>query len=340
MKIESNKSLKTFNTFNVDVKTQKLLILQNSEDFTSEQLKDAVKEKFIILGEGSNTLFVNDFNGNVIVVRNKGIRILDDNEKAVTVNVNAGENWNDFVYWNIKNNLIGLQNLVDIPGNTGSSPIQNIGAYGTEVKSYIKSINYINLDTFKLEEIDNKKCDFGYRDSIFKKELKDKALIKDITFVLERYKDVVDDKYLTYSGIQEKLKGKDITLNSVLESVKELRAEKLPSIKEYGSCGSVFKNIELTEDEYIKLERKFPDLPRYDTEKKGIFKIPVAYILEKLRWKNKRTGKVGTWIHHPLVVVNYGGASGKEIYDFILTMQKDFKKNTSFDLDTEINIIN
>lgn len=230
--------------------------------------------------------------------------------------------------------------MTDIPGNVGASPIQNIGAYGIEVKSFITEVEYLSLETFKIEKLTNTQCEFGYRDSIFKNKLKGKVIVKHVTFKLDRFSGEINDKYLTYSGIQEKMSNKEKTLNNLLMSVKEIRKAKLPTMDEYGSCGSTFKNKDISLTLYQQLEDKFPGLPKFNTEKENFVKIPVAYILEKLNWKNRRKGDVGTWMHHPLIVTNYGNATGKEIFNFIEDMQKDFKENTSLDLDLEINIIN
>lgn len=332
-------SLKNYSTFKTDVRVRNMIFLENEKDFVSDELKKATIKEHYIVGEGSNTLFASRLVGTAIVIRNKGIEILEENDSKAVIRVQAGENWNDFVLWSIDNGFIGLQNLIDIPGTVGASPIQNIGAYGVEVKEYIKEVTVVDIPLFITRSLTNSECRFGYRDSIFKNKLKDKVIIKDVTFELEKYKGNVDDKYLTYKGVQEKLDGKDITLLSVMNAVRELREEKFPPLNKYGTCGNTFENIEILQSEYKSLEKKFHGLPKYDTEIKGTYKIPTAYILEKLGWKNKREGDVGTWIYHPLIVVNYGNANGIDIYHFIQDMQEDFKSKTGINLETEINII-
>ncbi|MDX9739039.1 MAG: UDP-N-acetylmuramate dehydrogenase [Candidatus Dojkabacteria bacterium] len=339
MRLEYDKSLKKLNTFKVDIKSKLLLTVEDDREFNPELLDKYLKDNFYILGEGSNTLFTKDFDGTVLLIRNKGIRIVEKDSDYILVEVSAGENWNDFVNWSIDNKFIGLQNLVDIPGNVGASPIQNIGAYGPEVKDFITEVQIYDIERKGCRTLSNKECDFGYRDSIFKNHLKGKVIVKSVTFKLERYKGVIDDKYLQYSGIQDKLKGKKPTLRALALAVKQIREEKLPCLDTYGSCGSTFKNLEIELSKYKELEKRFVGLPMYETKDSNIVKIPTAYILEKLGWKNKREGNVGTWTYHPLIVTNYGNATAQEIHSFILKMQNDFKFNTGLELETEINII-
>lgn len=338
MRIENNISLKSLNTFKVDVKAETLITIESSEELNSPQIKEYTKKKHIFLGRGSNTLFTKDFDGTVILLRNSGIEILEENSQYVKVKVNAGHQWNDLVYWSTESNLIGLQNLIDIPGNVGSSPIQNIGAYGIEVKDFIDSVNIYILENGQREILTNQDCHFSYRDSIFKNELHGKAVIESVVFKLEKYSGVIDERYISYKDIKERLDGKNIDLKNLLNCVRDIRKEKLPDIKEYGTCGSTFKNLLIDKVKYTELEKQFEGLPSFETEDTKKVKIPTAYILDKLGWKNKREGDVGTWIYHPLIVTNYGNASGEQILSFINKMQDDFKSNTGLDLETEINI--
>lgn len=339
MRLEYDKSLKKLNTFKVDIKSKLLLTVEDDSEFNSELLDKYLKGQFYILGEGSNTLFTKNFDGTVLLIRNKGIKIVEQNPDYTLVEVSAGENWNDFVNWSIDKELIGLQNLADIPGNVGACPIQNIGAYGVEVRDFITNVQIYDIEKGECTALSNKECNFGYRDSIFKNHLKGKVIVKSVTFKLERYKGVIDDKYLQYSGIQDKLEGKKPTIGNLHTAIKHIRKEKLPCINTYGSCGSTFKNLVVEISKYKELEKQFIGLPMYETKDPNIVKIPTAYILEKLGWKNKREGSVGTWIYHPLIVTNYSNATAKDIHSFILNIQKDFKSNTGLELDTEINII-
>ena len=339
MKIQKGVSLKKYNTFHVDVIANRLITIEDSRDLLSSDITPYLKDTNILfLGRGSNTLFTKDFEGTIFLLRNTGIEIEQEDSDETVVKVNAGVDWNDLVLWSTKANLLGLQNLIDIPGNVGSSPIQNIGAYGVEIKEYIKGVKIYNLEDGKEQILTNEECHFGYRDSVFKNELKGKVVITQVILKLKKYKGILDDRYIEYAGIKEKIGDREVDLNSLLQIVRDIRKEKLPPIEEYGSCGSTFKNLLVDINKYKELEQKFVGLPSFETEQKDIVKIPTAYILDKLGWKNRRERNVGTWIYHPLIVTNYGGASGKEILAFILKMQDNFKEHTGLYLEPEINI--
>ena len=339
MKVESDISLKDYNTFKVDCCTETLICLEKESDFSKKVLEKYIKSNpFLILGGGSNILFTKDFKGTILLIKNKGKKILNETEEYIDIQVNAGEDWDHFVQWCVKKELLGIHNLALIPGTVGATPIQNVGAYGIEIKDLLLNVTFLNLEDWKEYVLENNECKFGYRDSIFKNELKDKVIVKSITLRLKKYKGEVDSKYLEYSGIKEELEGKDINPENIYNAIVKIRESKLPKVQEYGSCGSTFKNPEINIKEYERLLKIYPELPKYDTDKKDIVKIPAAYILEKLGWKNKREGEVGTWIYHPLIITNYSNASGNQIYSFIKKIQHDFKSNTNLDLECEINI--
>jgi len=338
MKVEKNISLKKYNTFQVEYLVNTLLTLEKEDDFSHKFLKKYFEEKFLILGEGSNILFTKDFKGTALLVRNIGKKILNETEDCINIQVCAGENWDDFVQWCVKKELFAIHNLALIPGTVGATPIQNVGAYGVEIKDILSSVTVYNIEDGKEYVLNNEECNFGYRDSIFKNELKDKVVVKNVTFRLPKFKGNIDNKYLEYGGIKEALEDREINPLNLYQAIIKVREIKLPKVEEYGSCGSTFKNPVITLKKYKELIEKFSDLPMYNTDRKDIVKIPAAYILEKLGWKNKRKGSVGTWISHPLIVTNYDKATGKEIYSFIKEIQKDFKFNTNLDLECEINI--
>ena len=338
MKVEKNISLKKHNTFKVEYLVDTLVTIERDKDFSNKLLKKYFENKFVILGEGSNILFTKDFKGTALLVRNKGMNILNETEEYIDIQVCAGENWDEFVQWCIKKELLAIHNLALIPGIVGATPIQNVGAYGVEIKDILTSVSVYNIEDGKDFVLNNDECRFGYRDSIFKNELKDKVIVKSVTFRLPKFKGNIDNKYLEYGGIKEALEDKEINPLNLYQAIINIREMKLPKVKEYGSCGSTFKNPLISIEKYNELIKKFPELPKYETDKKEVVKVPAAYILEKLGWKNKREGSVGTWILHPLIVTNYDKATGKEIYSFIKEIQKDFKSNTNLDLECEINI--
>lgn len=340
MEISYNQSIKHLNTFNVDITANRLCYINSNDDFSNPQFIKCLTDKNIyILGKGSNTLFTKNFNGTIIILRNLGKKIVQKTPTHIEVQVNAGEDWDSFVKWSVKNNVVGLHNLAYIPGSVGATPIQNVGAYGVEIKDFLKEVEVFDIEKHTVKKISNSECKFGYRDSIFKNELKNKVIIKSVTFVLPIFNNDVDKKYTEYAGIFELINNRKITPKLMYTCIKKIRQSKLPEIKEYGSCGSTFKNPEITVSQYNNLLKIFPQLPKFETDKENIVKIPAAHILEKLGWKNKRDGDVGTWIYHPLIVTNYGNASGEEILQFINKMKSDFKSKTTLDLECEINII-
>lgn len=340
MNIQHNISIKDLNTFGVDISVDTLCSIDSDEDFFKDEFFDCLKDSnILILGGGSNTLFTKDFKGTVIHIKNQGKTILSKTETYIQVKVSAGEDWDSFVKWSVKNNIVGLHNLAYIPGSVGATPIQNVGAYGVEIRDFLEEVEIFDIKDHTLKTLKNAQCEFGYRDSVFKNELKNKVIVKSVTFKLPIFKNSIDEKYLQYSGIKECLGEKEVTPKSMYDCIKSIRESKLPKVEEYGSCGSTFKNPQITVSQYEKLLKTFPELPKFETENINIVKIPAAYVLEKLGWKNRRDGNVGTWIYHPLIVTNYGNASGHDILTFINKMKDDFKSNTSLDLECEINII-
>lgn len=343
MRKQSDVSLKPYNTFRVDVKTKDLYQITNIDNIQELIRLNIFKHKFYILGGGSNTLFTKDYDGAILKVDLMGKNVIEETDDFVKIKVASGEDFTSFVEWTVKNNYLGLQNLAWIPGTVGATPVQNVGAYGSEIKDVLESVEYIDLESGNTVNILGSECKFGYRDSIFKHELKGKALITSVTFVLQKISlnEEIPEKYLEYAGIQKTLSedfSKPYTLNKVYEAICQIRKEKLPDIQEYGSCGSTFENPIIPLEQYGRLKEKYPELPSYPTDKPEYVKIPVAYIFEKLGWKEKRCGDAGTW-KHPLIVTNYGNASAQELLDVIKQMQEDFYNDTHIKVETEINII-
>ncbi|MDD4382203.1 MAG: UDP-N-acetylmuramate dehydrogenase [Candidatus Dojkabacteria bacterium] len=344
MKVYKEKSLKQYNSFGVNVKAKHLIICESVKDIISLDSKSIFKEKFFILGGGSNTLFTKDFDGTIIKMDIKGKNIIKEDKDTVLLKINAGEDWTNIVKWSVENNLLGIQNLALIPGTCGAAPVQNIGAYGSEIKDNLVDVEIYDIKTKKIKIITNTNCMFGYRDSIFKNKLKNKMVITGITLKLQKInpKNNVPDKYTQYGDIKKLLEERyhnKATLINLYKTICEIRKNKLPDIKEYGSCGSTFQNPIIDINIYEILKQKFPEIPTYDCGIKGKVKIPAAYILEKIGWKNKKIGNVGTWTYHPLIVTNYGNATGKDILEVIDKIRNDFYKETGIKLDTEINII-
>ncbi|WP_294202796.1 UDP-N-acetylmuramate dehydrogenase [uncultured Chryseobacterium sp.] len=337
--MHENFSLKPYNTFGVDVKANYF-----AEANTVEELKEALhfsKENnlpWIFLGGGSNVLFTCDFNGLVIKLNLKGISVQPQNENEVLVTAKAGENWHEFVMFCLDKNFGGLENLSLIPGNVGTSPMQNIGAYGTEIKDIFVNCIVLNLETLEIETFDLEKCRFGYRDSIFKQEGKGKYVILDVTFKLTTQNHYIKTEY---GAIQAELENSGIenpTIQEVSKAVISIRQSKLPDPKEVGNAGSFFKNPTIPSAQFESLQQRFENIPGYPNE--DSVKVPAGWLIEQCGWKGKQIGNVASHKLQALVIVNATGkATGKEIYDFSTEIINSVKEKFGIELEREVNII-
>jgi len=339
MKVVKNISLKNLNTFGVDVKSkyfveiyseQELKQILNSEEYSNHQK--------IILGGGSNILFTKDFDGLVIKNSISGIKLFDEDNNKVIVEAGAGVIWDELVKYCVDKNIGGIENLSFIPGMVGAAPIQNIGAYGQELEETFYELNGIYIDDCKTKIFNNSDCSFSYRNSIFKNKLKNKFIITSVSLKLNKNPNV----NLSYKDVKEEVEKRKIkhpTIKDIREIVISIRKSKLPDPAEIGNAGSFFKNPVITKERFKVFKEEFPDLKHYLVDANNV-KIPAAWLIEKCGWKGKRIGDTGTHPMQPLVIVNYGNASGKEIYE-ISTMIKNVVK-TTFDitLENEVNIIN
>ena len=334
LKIEENVSLKKYNTFGIDIQTKKFYALSSSK-----ALKDVLIENegipLRILGGGSNLLFTKNFQGLTLQIATKGIEIIKKTSKKVLVEVQAGENWHEFVLWSLSNNLGGIENLALIPGSVGAAPIQNIGAYGVELKSVFHSCKAFETTTRKIHNFSNDECQFGYRDSIFKKKLKGKFIILSVCFTLQQFPHSIN---ISYGAIHSQLANKTATIQNIAEAVISLRLSKLPNPKQIGNSGSFFKNPIITLNNFRKLQQLFPKIPHY-TNKEGFVKIPAGWIIESLGFKGMREGDAGVHEKQALVLVNYGTASGNEILELSKKIQKAALDKFGISLETEVNIL-
>ena len=342
MKILKDISLKKLSTFKVEAKSKYFIEVTNEEEIkkliTTEIFK---KNRYYILGKGANTLFKNDFDGLIIKISILGKEILSENKNAVLLKIGAGEDWIRLVEYTIKNNWSGLENLAYIPGTAGAAPVQNIGAYGQEIANVFEYLEAIEISSGEKIVFNKDECEFGYRDSIFKRGAKGRYIITAIVVKLNK----IDNKILLssspqYSSLKSELEKKEsYTLEDIYNATVSIRQKKLPSIEKYGSAGSFFTNPIITNDQLSKIQKDFPDIPYFETENQNLFKIPTGWILEQLGWKGTREGDVGTWKNHALIVVNYGNATGEEILAFTDKMVEDFRRKTGISLITEVNII-
>ena len=328
-------SLKEYNTFGVEVLANNFNKAENEDEilnFLSEN-----KNVPLILGGGSNILFKNNINKPILKIEIKGIEIIEENENTVYISVGAGENWNDFVKWTLVKNHGGIENLSLIPGNVGSAPIQNIGAYGVELKDVFQSCRAISIDNKILKTFNKEQCNFTYRSSIFKEKLKNKYIISRVTFKLSKINHVINSEYKPLKDLL-KIKGNlNPTIQDISKLVIKIRTNKLPDPKKIGNCGSFFKNPIISNSKFKNLNEYFSSVPNYKISENEV-KIPAAWLIEECGFKGKNEGKTGIHKKHALVIVNNGGATGKEIYDFSQKIKKSVLKKFNILLEEEVNI--
>ncbi|MDO6676680.1 UDP-N-acetylmuramate dehydrogenase [Tenacibaculum sp. 1_MG-2023] len=335
MNIQENISLKEYNTFGINVNAKRFVSITSV--YQLQQLLKEEKDIFLISG-GSNMLLTKDIETLVVHIDIKGISIDRENHNDTHITVNAGENWHEFVLWCVSQNYGGLENLSLIPGNVGTCPIQNIGAYGVEVKDTITKVEAIEIGTGKLVSFSAEECQFGYRNSIFKNEAKGKYVLTSVSFQLTKNNHKLNT---SYGAIESELSSKGITnptIKDISDAVIAIRQSKLPNPKEIGNSGSFFKNPVVSKDHFEKLKEKHPNIPSYvisDTE----IKVPAGWLIEQSGFKGKSFGNYGVHEKQALVLVNYGNASGKEIYELAQKIQQTIKDKFDINLEIEVNII-
>lgn len=336
MTLKNNISLKPFNTFGIDVNASKFVSidsLQNLKDILNTNPVD-----LLILGGGSNLLLTKDVEALVLQINLKGISVISSFKNSVHVEVAAGENWHELVCWCLNKDFGGLENLSLIPGNVGTAPIQNIGAYGVELKDSFISCKAIHIHTKELRTFTKEECNFGYRNSVFKQELKGQYIITSVVFELSRY----DHSLKTnYGAIEAELQNSAIetpTIQDVSKAVISIRNSKLPDPKIIGNSGSFFKNPVISYSKFEVLQNQFPQIQHYKVSVDAI-KIPAGWLIDTAGFKGKTFGDFGVHTKQALVLVNYGGASGKDILNLSQQIQKAVKYIFDIDLETEVNIL-
>lgn len=337
--MQENFSLKPFNTFGVEAKA-KYFVEVNTVEELIKTLKHAHIQPLplLFLGGGSNILFTKDFDGLAIQLNLKGISEEFLNENEVLVTAKAGENWHEFVMFCLNKNYGGLENLSLIPGNVGTSPMQNIGAYGTEIKDHFVNCKVLNLKTLEVENFDLEKCRFGYRDSIFKQEGKNQYVILEVSFKLTTQNHTTKTEYGAIKSELENLGIINPTIQDVSKAVINIRQSKLPDPKKIGNAGSFFKNptIPLAQFEVLKL--KFDNIQGYPNG--NFVKVPAGWLIEQCGWKGKQIGNVASHQLQSLVIINAtGNASGKEIFDFSTLIIDSVKVKFGIELEREVNIL-
>jgi UDP-N-acetylmuramate dehydrogenase len=340
LKFTSSKSLRPYNTFGFDIKADLFIEINSSDEF-KELLNTPEWEnnQHLILGGGSNILLTDDYRGLVVINKIEGIEIEEETDKTITVKCGGGENWHQFVLHTLQHNWGGLENLSLIPGTVGAAPMQNIGAYGVEVKDSFTGLEAVNLKSGELEEFSAEDCQFGYRESVFKHDLKGEYLISSVSFRLD--KPGFHQLKLDYGIIKNVLNERDIedpSVQDVSNAVIEIRKSKLPNPAEIGNSGSFFKNPIITEGKFKSLQSKFPKIPFYDLGN-GNVKLAAAWLIDQAGWKGHEENGVGVHKKQALVLVNYGQGSGKAVVNLAKKIQDSIQSKFGIELSPEVNFI-
>jgi len=333
LELIKNASLKPFVTFGVEATCDHLYRVDEIDEL---RLAAQYLDNPLVLGGGSNILPIGNINKSVLRLELKGFEIVKEEGPDVLVKIAAGEVWHEVVMWSVNNELGGIENLSLIPGTIGASPIQNIGAYGVELVSVFESLEAVEIGTGHVHEFSKVECKFGYRDSIFKREAHGKYMIVSVTLRLKRDYTV----NTTYGSISDLLHQKGIanpTIRDVSNTVIEIRQSKLPDPKVIGNAGSFFKNPMISSDHFESIKSSYPDLPGYP-DPEGLTKVPAGWLIEKAGWKGKRFGDAGSYEKQSLVLVNYGEATGTEIWDLAQQIIASVHKQFNVELSPEVNL--
>jgi UDP-N-acetylmuramate dehydrogenase len=336
IQIHQNHPLKELNTFSLETRASRYTKPADVKAL-SKLLEDSDLRQMplLVLGEGSNILFRNNFDGLVIQAGMKGMDLVEENRDEVVIKVGAAENWDNWVGNAIEQGWYGLENLSLIPGSVGSSPIQNIGAYGVELKDHFEWLEAWDLKMNQHIKLDRKACGFGYRDSIFKREALGRYIITHVAFRLNRKPEL----QLNYGNVKDEFhKAKGTSPLDLRKVITAIRNSKLPDPSQYGNAGSFFKNPLVDRTIYNCIRVEYPNVPFFPDDGNQM-KIPAGWLIEKAGWKGKRIGNVGTWPSQALVIVNYGGATGQEIFDFSEKILEDVERLFGISLEREVKVI-
>ena len=338
MKIQENFSLKNFNTLGIEVSAKYFVEVYSNDELKSTLSDPSFKEyQKLILGGGSNILFTKNFDGIIIKLNSNEISIIEESENEVVVKASAGVVWHELVLFCVERNFGGIENLSLIPGTVGAAPIQNIGAYGQEIKDTFKILKGIFTDNLKEKTFQKEECGFGYRNSIFKSKLKNKFIIIDVSLTLSKHPAL----NISYGSIKEELNklGKEnISVGDVSRVICDIRRSKLPDPEEIGNAGSFFKNPEVSKNKFEMLKEKYPNIVGYKLNDDKI-KIPAGWLIEQSGLKGKRIGNTGTHVNQALVIVNYGNATGEEILNFKDHVKNEIVKRFGIELEEEVNVV-
>ncbi len=336
MKLTENFSLRNYNTFRIDVYAKYFAEFSSVDDL-SEILEYGKQNDKLILGGGSNILFTKNFDGIILKNEIPGINVVGEDDECIYVNAGAGVNWHQFVMYCVSNNFGGVENLSLIPGNTGASPMQNIGAYGVEIKDVFYELEALHIEENRIEIFQNADCEFGYRESVFKKKYKGQFVILNVTFKLQK-NPIFNISYGAIEDELAKMKVEKLSVKAISDAVISIRRSKLPDPEMIGNAGSFFKNPEIDTAILKELAEKEPGMPSYKIND-NTFKIPAGWLIEKCGWKGYRKGDAGCYEKQALVLVNYGKATGKEIYDLSGEIKQSVLEKFGVKLEREVNVI-
>ena len=337
MEIQTNFSLKNYNTFGIEAKAKQFVAVHNLTELRTILQQKKSNKKFI-LGGGSNMLLTKDIEALVIHIDLKGKKIIKENEDFVWVESQAGENWHEFVLWTINQNMGGLENMSLIPGNVGTTPVQNIGAYGTEIKDTFVFCEAMTIENQEMRTFTNQECHFGYRESIFKNEAKDQYIITSVIYKLTKRNHKINISYGDISGELTKNNITNPSLKDVSNAVIAIRQSKLPDPKELGNSGSFFKNPIISKADFEKIHLQFPEMKYYEVSETQV-KVPAGWLIEQAGFKGKRFGDAGIHKNQALVLVNYGNATGQEILDVSKKIQETIFETFGIHIEAEVNVI-
>lgn len=334
LRFEEDVSLKPYNTFGIEVQTKYFFKVTNAS-ILKEILNQNPTLPIRILGGGSNVLFTENFDGLTLYIANKGIELVEETQNKVLVEVQAGENWHDFVCWCLDQNYGGVENLALIPGSVGATPIQNIGAYGVELTSVFNYCKALNLKSLEEERIPKEACEFDYRSSIFKTHQKGNYIITSVCFELQK---PPHQYQIDYGPLKDYFGTSIPSIQEIAKAVISIRESKLPNPKILGNSGSFFKNPMITQTHFEQLLLKYPEIPNYPLDE-PLVKIPAAWLIDQLGFKGTQHGAAGVHEKQALVLVNHGNASGKDILALAQQIQKAVQEIFEITLETEVNIL-
>ena len=338
MQIQENVSLKLYNTFGIDVTARYFATFENVtelEEILNSKLQTSNSK--LILGGGSNILFTKDYSGIVLKNDIKGIEIVQEDDEFIYIKVGAGENWHQFVLHCVQNNYAGVENLSLIPGNVGASPMQNIGAYGVEIKDVFYELEAVHRQDKTIQKFGLEDCSFGYRESVFKNKYKDQFIITSVTYRLNK-KPSFNTSYGAINQELEIMGVKNLSMQAISQAIINIRTSKLPDPKDLGNAGSFFKNPVISNEQFNALKQAFPNVIAFPSGAQHT-KLAAGWLIEQCGWKGYRKGDAGCFPKQALVLVNYGNATGKEIFDLSEEIIHSVKKKFSLVLEREVNIV-